>query len=157
MTVEDNKALVERYINEAWNGRQPAGAFFAPNYHRHLTATTPALTSAEQQQRILDFQTAFPDLSFTVEDLFAQGDRVLFRATMRGTHRGVFRGIAPTQRQIVVTVLDVVRVEGRAFAEQWGGPDLLDLLQQLGAVVSVDAEVVEQGAITVGERAGAFQ
>ena len=139
MTVEANKALVERYVDEVWNGRQPGGAFFSPNYQRHLTGTSPALTNAEQQQRVRDFQMAFPDLHFTVEDLFAEGDRVVFRATMRGAHRGVFRGIAPTQRQIVVTVLDVVRVENGAFAEQWGGPDLLNLLQQLGAVVSVEA------------------
>jgi predicted ester cyclase len=56
---------------------------------------------------------------------------------MRGTHQGSFRDIAPTGRPITVTVLDIVRIEDGAFAEQWGGPDLLDLLLQLGAVVSV--------------------
>jgi predicted ester cyclase len=134
--AEGNKALVRRYIDEVWNGRRPAAPFFTPHYQRHLTATSPTLTGAQQQQRIWDFQSAFPDLHFTIEDLFAEGDRVVFRATMRGTHSGMFQGIAPTGRQAAVTVLDIVRLERDEFAEQWGGPDLFDLLQQLGAVVS---------------------
>lgn len=59
---------------------------------------------------------------------------------MRGTHRGTFRGIPPTGKQVRVRLLDMVRVEDGKFVEQWGGPDLLDLLQQLGAVVSLPAE-----------------
>jgi len=108
-----------------------AGHWWAPG------ARSPAPTGAEQEQRIIDFQAAFPDLHFTIEDLVAEGDRVVFRATMRGTHQGLFRDIAPTGRPIAVAVLDIVRVADGAFAEQWGGPDLLDLLQQLGAVVSL--------------------
>ena len=88
---------------------------------------------AEQQARVAAFRAAFPDLRFTLEDLVAEGDRVVFRATMRGTHRAPFRGVAPTGRRIEGTVLDVVRVEGGRFAEHWGGPDLWDVLRQLGA------------------------
>ena len=137
MSAASHRALVQRYIDEVWNGRQPAAPFFAPGYRRHLAATVPPLTGAEQEQRIIDFQAAFPDLHFTIKDLVAEGDRVVFRATMRGTHQGLFRDIAPTGRPIAVAVLEIVRVADGAFAEQWGGPDLLDLLQQLGAVVSL--------------------
>ena len=136
MSTANNKTLVQQYIDEVWNGRQPAAPFLTPHYQRHLTATTPALSGAEQQQRIRDFQTAFPDLHFTIEDMVAEDDRVVFRATIRGAHGGAFRGIAPTGRRITVTVIDVVRIEDGRFAEQWGGPDLFDLLQQLGAAVS---------------------
>ena len=70
-----------------------------------------------------------------IEDLVAEGDRVTFLATLRGTHQGLFpflQGIAPTGKRITISVLDVVRVERQKFAEQWGGPDLFDLFQQLG-------------------------
>jgi predicted ester cyclase len=137
MWADSHRALVRRYIDEVWNGRQPAAPFFAPGYRRYLTATAPPLTGAQQQQRIIDFQAAFADRHFTVEDLVAEGDRVVFRATMRGSHQGAFRDIAPTGGPIAVAVLDLVRVEGGAFVAQWGGPDLFDLLLQLGAVVSV--------------------
>ena len=67
----------------------------------------------------------------------AEGDRIAFRSTMRGTHRGEFLGIPPTGIQVTVGLLDVIRIENGKFVEQWGGPDLLDLVQQLGAEISV--------------------
>lgn len=68
---------------------------------------------------------------------------MVFRVTMRGTHQGMFGSIAPTGKQVTITVLDVVRIEHGVFAEQWGGPDLFDLLQQLGAVVSISTREQE--------------
>ncbi len=137
MSIDDHKALVRRYIDEVWNGSQPAAPFFAPHYKRYVTATAVSLTGAEQNQRIIIFHSAFPDLHFTIDDLFAEDDRVVFRVTMRGTHQGRFGTIAATGKQVTVTVLDVVRIEQGVFAEHWGGPDLFDLLQQLGAVGSI--------------------
>ena len=133
MFVANNTALVRRYVDEVWNHGQPAAPFFAPHYRRYLGATAPPLTGVEQQQRSTHFRTAFPDLHFTLADMVADGDRVVFRATMRGTHRGVFQNIAPTGRTVTVAVLDVVRVEAGVFAEQGGGPNLWELVEQLGA------------------------
>lgn len=133
MSVTNNKALVRRYIDEVWNEGQPALFFFAPHYRRYLGATAPPLTGAEQQERIAGFRAAFPDLHFTLEDLLAEGDRVVFRATMRGTHRGMFAGIAPTNKPVAVAVLAIVRIDGEVFVEQLGGPSLRELFEQLGA------------------------
>lgn len=127
-----NKALVRRYIDEVWNERGEAAPFFAPHYRRHLTASSPALSALEQQQRIQDFRMAFPNLHFTIEDLFAENNRVVFRATMRVWHCGVLRGIAPSGKQVAVTELDIVHIEASVFVEQWGERDLFDLLGQLG-------------------------
>ncbi len=130
---EANKVIVRRYIEAVWHEGRPAAPFFARGYQRYLSPAAPPLSGDEQQARIAAFRLAFPDLRFTVEDLVAEGDRVVLRATMRGTHRGPFRGVAPTGRRIEGAVLDVVRVEGGVFAEHWGGPDLWDVLRQLGA------------------------
>lgn len=132
VSIVNNKALVRRYIDEVWNAGQPALPFFAPHYRRYLGATAPPLTGAQQHERIAGFRAAFPDLHFTLEDLLAEGDRVVFRATMRGTHGGVFGGIAPTNKRVTVAVLDVVYVEDGLFVKQWGGPNLWELLEQLG-------------------------
>lgn len=145
MSAEENKALVRRYIEVVWNQRNIAALdeLFAPNYQRHVSATAEPLSGEGQRQRIAGFHTAFPDLHFTIEDLFAEGDCVTFRVTLRGTHQGSFpflQGIAPTGKQVTIAVLDVVRLEQGKFVEHWGGPDLLDLLRQLGAVVSVGPE-----------------
>ena len=56
--------------------------------------------------------------------------------TMPGTHRGAFRGVAPTGAAVEIGVVDVVRVEGGRLAEHWGGPDLLDALRQLGVTLA---------------------
>jgi predicted ester cyclase len=139
MLAEENKALVRRYIEVVWNQRNIAALdeLLAPNYQRYVSATAAPLSSEGQRQRIAGFHTAFPDLQFAIEDLLAEGDRVTFRATLRGTHQGLFpflQGIAPTGKQITISVLDVVRVEGKKLAEHWGGADLFDLLRQLGAL-----------------------
>lgn len=82
MSADSHRALVRRYIDEVWNGRQPAAPFFAPGFRRSLTATAPPLTGAEQQQRIIDFQAAFPGLHFTIEDLIKErGQLVVYLET----------------------------------------------------------------------------
>jgi predicted ester cyclase len=135
MSEENNKLLVRRYIDEVWNGGNSVAAadFFAPDYKRYLSPAAPPLTRDGQQRRIAAFQEAFPDIRFEIENLLAEDDRVVFRSTILGTHRGVFRGVAPTGNRVRVSLIDIVRVENGRFAEHWGGPDALDLLQQLGA------------------------
>ena len=59
---------------------------------------------------------------------------------MRGTHQGEFLGIAPTGKEVTVSLPDMVRIENGKFVEQWGGPDLFDLIRQLGASVVQPAE-----------------
>lgn len=71
--------------------------------------------------------------------MVAEGNQVAFRSTIRGTHRGSFLGIALTGKSITVSLIDIVHVEEGKLVEHWGGPDLLDLLQQLGAAVSLKA------------------
>ena len=129
-------------LEEVWQQRNPAAvdAFLAPHYNRYLSPTAAPLSLDGQRQRIAGFRAAFPDIRLTIEDMFAEGDRVAFRSTIRGTHQGVFQGIAPTGNQVTVGLIDIVRVENGKFVEHWGGPDLLDLLQQLGTVVSVGQE-----------------
>ncbi len=93
------------------------------------------LGGPEQEARILAFRTAFPDLHFTIEALIAEGERVVFQCTLRGTHLGAFMGHAATGRSMVIGLIDIVRIVNGRFVEHWGGPDLLALHQQLGLPV----------------------
>ena len=72
--------------------------------------------------------------------MVAEGDRVAYRLTIRGTHQGIFRGIPPTQKRVVVSFTAIVRIEDGKLVEEWGGLDVIDLLHQLGGVVSVGPE-----------------
>ena len=132
------KALVRSYIEEVWTrgNLDAVDIFLSPNYRRHLSPTAEPLLLDGQKQRIAGFRSAFPDVKITIEDVFAEDNYVIFRSTMRGTHHGVFQGIEPTGKPITVTLIDIIRVEHGKFVEHWGGPDLFDLLKQLGAVFS---------------------
>jgi steroid delta-isomerase-like uncharacterized protein len=139
MSAEENKVLVRCYIEEVWNKRNVAALdeFLASNYQRYTSPNTTPLNREAQKQRLAGIRTAFPDITLTLEEIYAEGDRVVFRSTIRGTHLNIFQGIPSTGRQVTVSLLDMVRVEDSKIVEHWGGPDFWDWLQQLGAVVSV--------------------
>ena len=76
----------------------------------------------------------FPDIQWTLEETIAEGDKVAARFTMRGTHQGTFFGVPPTGKKIVVQAMNFYRLTAGLFTEERGQPDLLGLLQQIGAV-----------------------
>ena len=136
MPAEENKASIRRYVEEAWNKGNVdiMDELMAAHYARHMAISAPPLTRDGQKQRILGFRRAFPDLRLTIEDMVAEGEKVSFRLTLRGTHQGDFMHVPPTGKQIVVGAVDVARFEDGKVVEQWGQTDMLGLLQQLGAI-----------------------
>lgn len=80
------------------------------------------------------FFEAFPDLHVTVEDMVAEGDKVVFRATNSGTHKGEFVGIAPTGKHAAWTEISIWRIEGGMIAEVWTEVDKLGNMQRLGDI-----------------------
>ena len=65
------------------------------------------------------FFEAFPDLNVTLEDVIAEGDKVVTRWTIRGTHQGELMGIAPTEEQIALKGITIHRIEADKIAEEW--------------------------------------
>ena len=135
MSTEDNRALLRRYMSEVWEHGEPEAVkrFVAPSYRRHTSPATQPLDLVGQIQRLKGFREAFPDISIEVEDVIAEDDRVAFRSTLRGTHLGQFLGLPPTGREVIIGLFDVIHIEDGRFVDHWGGPDLFDLLRQLGA------------------------
>ena len=79
-------------------------------------------------------RAGFPDIQWTLEETIAEGDMVAARFTMRGTHTGVFFGAPPTGRKIEVQAMNFYRFSGRKIIAERGQPDLLGLMQQIGAI-----------------------
>ena len=79
---------------------------------------------------------AFPDISFTVEDMIAEGDKVVTRWTMNATHKGQFGGIPPTGKRVSITGVDISRIVTGKFVESWMYSDRVGLMQQLGVMPS---------------------
>lgn len=82
-------------------------------------------------QLVQTFRTAFPDLSVAVEQVLGEGDRVAVRLTLRGTHRGTFMRVAPTNRAITLKGMAFARLSGGKVAERWSIMDLGGLMAQL--------------------------
>lgn len=140
MTADDNARLLERYVREVWDKGNPeaVGLFANEDFRRHGRPGAKPLDLAEQIERLKGFRTAFPDITIHVDEVIANKTHIAFRSTMRGTHRGELMGIPPTGRQVKVQLVDMIRIESGKFAEQWGGPDMLDLLNQLGATIRTE-------------------
>lgn len=109
-----------------------AAAYLAADYidHSDPAGTPPGSASARQRWAML--RAAFPDARITIDKVVAEGDKVAVRFTLRGTHTGELMGIQPTGRQVVVTGIDINRVQGNQIAERWANFDTFGMLQQLG-------------------------
>jgi hypothetical protein len=77
---------------------------------------------------------AYPDLHVTVEDVIAEGDKVVCRNVVTGTHQGEYMGLAPTGRSVTYNEIFIFRLEGGRIAETWGVVDVLAQMRQLGAI-----------------------
>ena len=75
------------------------------------------------EETFSEARAAFPDLSVTVENVVAEGDRVATRVIMRGTHQGEFQGISPTGKRVEVRAMDMFRISDGKIVEHWGHAD----------------------------------
>ncbi|SRR6266540_7061297 len=134
MSIEQNKALVRRYIEDVWDKRNMAAIdeLIAADYIQHTRGVPPGREGVKQFFGMV--RAAFPDVTQTAEDMIAEGDKVVWRWTIRGTHTVPFQQLPPTGKQVTITGVNIVRIAGGQLVENWGEVDMLGLLQQLGAI-----------------------
>jgi predicted ester cyclase len=77
---------------------------------------------------------AYPDLHVTVEDLIAEGDKLVARNSVTGTHQGEYMGVPPTGRSVAYNEIFVVRFADGRIAQTWGVADVLSQMKQLGVI-----------------------
>ena len=135
MSVEENKAIIR-----GWFAASPKGesdtvrGLLAPNFVAYVGSSEPIRGFEAYEQFTAAFRTAFPDIQITIDDLIGEGDKVVARWTMRGTHQGNFQGIPPTGKQVMVQGLNISRLEGGKVVEDRAEMDALGMMQQLGVV-----------------------
>src|SRR5215217_5270504 len=133
---QENKQFMQRFIEEVMNQKNLAAIdrMVTDDFVEHIPFPGQGPGREGLKQAISLFLAAFPDLLWTIEEQIAEGEKVVSRFSMTGTHRGEFLGIPATGRPVNVwgVVIDVVR-DGR-FAESRIIMDTLSLMQQLGAI-----------------------
>ena len=133
MSIEDNKYIVRRY-QDAYN----AGDFSALTEVMAADVLTPNIARGMPpglEGAIAVHQTTLlgmPDYHTTIEDLIAEGDKVVARVRMTGTHTGDFWGVPPTGRRVNLTAIYIVRIADGKIVEHWGEEDGMKVFKQLG-------------------------
>jgi len=135
MSAEKNKALTRHFYEEIFSKGNfvIADELIDTNCVDHnplIPGQAIGLEGAKQVYTMV--RTAFPDLRVTIEDQVAEGDKVVSRLTMRGTHRGRFMGIAPTDKVGEAEIIDIVRIDNKKIVERWGILDQIKMMKQLG-------------------------
>lgn len=138
MSVEDNKALFRRLLEEAFtNGNVDIiDELIAEDVvdHEELPPGLSGPPREQLKQFVAMWKAAFPDGYVEISDIIAEGDRVVSRSTLHGTHSGEFLGIPPSGNQINYEIIDIARIVDGKCVEHWAASDNLKLLQQLGAM-----------------------
>jgi steroid delta-isomerase-like uncharacterized protein len=136
-TAEANKAVAVEGFQTLFGRGDYAAAdeFYAPHARLHSPGEPDGVESREQ---LKDFarrlREGFPDLRIEIEDVVAEGDKVVLRCVASGSHTGRYRGLPPTGRTFTVSQMVIFRLEDGKLAEAWQEIDALGLARQLGVV-----------------------
>lgn len=134
MSTESNKALI-RQLYEAVNAGDldSLDAIVSDDFIEHEEFPGLPTRGPEAPKAALGmFKAAFPNLEMTADDVLADGDKVVVRGTMSGTHMGDFMGIAPTNNSFKVQYIDIIQFDDGKATAHWGITDQAAMMQQLG-------------------------
>jgi steroid delta-isomerase-like uncharacterized protein len=137
MAAEQDKALIGRFVDEIFNrgNMSLADEVMTPDFVEH-EQLPPGIPSGREGVKVLAsmMRSAFPDFKATIEDIIAEGDKVVIRMTWSGTHKGEFMGIPATGKRVSIGVIDILRMDGGKCVEHWGQMDSMGMMQQIGAI-----------------------
>jgi predicted ester cyclase len=136
MSIEENKAIVRRFFEEllSTDNFSVADEILAPDFRFYFAGSPDPMDHQSYKEFLVMRRAAFPDRHFTVEEMVAEGDKVSARFTMRGTHEGEMRGIAPTGKAVIMTGIDIIRLREGKMVEDRVEVDQLGMMQQLGVI-----------------------
>ena len=136
MDPDQNKTVVSRYYADVLNGGEVdlLDEIAVEDYVEHDPLPGQGNGRTDFKQRVETLRSAFAPISFTVEDVVAEGDRVVVRWRSSGKHSGEFLGIPPTDREYTINGIDIHACRDGRLAEHWHVVDQLAQLQQLGLV-----------------------
>jgi steroid delta-isomerase-like uncharacterized protein len=133
-TTDANKTAFTRFVTEVMNKGDMAVAdeLLAPDFVEH-EEMPPGMPGGRDgcKQFFVMFRKAFPDLKVTIDDMIAEGDKVVLRATWHGTNTGEFMGMPATGKTVDYQAIDIVRMKDGKAVEHWGVDDRLGMMQQM--------------------------
>ena len=133
--TQANKAVVQRYIDEIQNGHSldAIGDIYSEDFIDHTASGDGIFVGGIEglKQGYATFLKAFPDLHSAVDDLIAEGDKVVAYKTLTGTHSDEWFGIPATGNLVAFKIISIYRIKNNKISEFWGLQDEITLRQQL--------------------------
>jgi len=132
-SLSDNKSIILRAEAELWNKGNLAAAdeLYSESFVCHFVIGEEWRGVQGIKDVVAQHRHSFPDWNEKVDDIIAEGDRVVIRFTSTGTQQGEFAGIDPTGKKVTIREVAIFRLAGGKIVEQWGMPDIHGLLNQL--------------------------
>jgi steroid delta-isomerase-like uncharacterized protein len=132
---EQNKTLARRWFEDLFSrgDLDAANEILSADFLDHLSHEDERGIE-ELKHYVGIYRTAFPDIEDTVEDIVAEGEKVVVRWKSIGVHQGEFMGVAPTGRRVTFTGMRLFRIAENKIVESWVNIDERGLQEQLGAV-----------------------
>lgn len=133
--TEEHKQLIRDFWDDAWNrgDLSAVDSLHAPNYVRHSIDPEPR-DREYLKESILSLRAAFPDLISAIQDMVAEGDKVVTRWSAVGTQLGEFLGFPATGTRIVTEGVLIARFADAQIVEEWATWNALDVLRDLGVI-----------------------
>jgi len=138
MSAEANRIIFQRFVQFINSGsRELAVELVSPDAIFHAPGVPEPLRGPDGYLQLLTMlRGGFPDVQWALDELIAEGDRIAARFTMRGTHDGPFMGLPPSGKPFVASSMAFYRLSDGKIVEENGLPDMLAILQQIGAAQS---------------------
>ena len=137
-SAQELEAIVQRYIDAYNTGDvDSVDDVLAPDWVAHPQTPGPGTDIEKVKGALVAFRAAFPDLLIDTQDFIIEGNQVVVRSTMTGTHEGTFLGVAATGTPVTTQFIDIHRIEGGRIVETYHVEDLLGVLIQIGGISPV--------------------
>ncbi len=149
MSIEENKALARRYFEDAPYHPEACDEIFAPSFNFHTiqrASVTPQVISSTPQSEKAAYEwlrTVWGDYRMAVDEVIAEGDRVMVRWTFHGTQLGEFYSLPPTGRPVLYSGINIFCIADGKIVEVWDLSDRLWLWQQLGVLPELKDAIAE--------------
>jgi steroid delta-isomerase-like uncharacterized protein len=138
MTTVEHKQILHRYVDSVNRGKLDIinNEVLDRNFVYHGIGEESQLSKGEYLNFLHEVRQAFPDFNVRIDELVAEDERVAYRMTVSGTHKGEFKGIAPTGKKFTVSTMGIVLFKNGKIAEEWEIYDAMGMLVQLGALAT---------------------
>ena len=134
--AERNKTVVRRFIEEVQNEKN-WDTFDELHTDDFINLSAPPGVPSDREGGKMflgAFLNAFPDCHVTIDDMIAEGDRVVTKKTFTGTHTAELNGIPPTGKRVSIQYVDILRLRDGKIIEHWLSMDQMNFMQQLGVL-----------------------